>query len=358
MRVLMAAPDMLWTRSSGLRTQVVRTAEELQKLGCGVTFFTGCETIDPGRFDLAHAFSMDLAMYCKSQALRRYGLPLVFSSVMWRSPRPAWVRISVELLRRSPKLLLNDVVACRKLSESAVRILPNTEAELRWLQSAIGVPADKCAVVPNGVDEHFPQRIDLCEAFRERLGFDQFVLSVAMLGRRKNLALLAEVTGELGYPLVLIGPNCDEPTVARLKRIARRTNLVRLVGQLDNRDPLLGAAYHACRVFALPSQYETPGIAALEAALTGARVVITQVGGTQEYFGDDALYVRPGSKSSLRQAVQSAWRLGRPEDGARIRSRLLGEFSWQSVAQKTLLEYRRALGEKQSLTPATHRSAA
>ncbi len=36
--------------------------------------------------------------------------------------------------------------------------------------------------------------------------------------------------------------------------------------RLDHDDPLLASAYAAARVFALPSWFETPGLAALEAA--------------------------------------------------------------------------------------------
>jgi len=43
---------------------------------------------------------------------------------------------------------------------------------------------------------------------------------------------------------------------------------------------MLASAYAACDVFVLPSMFETPGIAALEAGLAGAKIVITKYGGT------------------------------------------------------------------------------
>ena len=46
-------------------------------------------------------------------------------------------------------------------------------------------------------------------------------------------------------------------------------------------------------MFALPSWFETPGLAALEAALAGCSVVITPFGSTREYFGDLVEYARP-----------------------------------------------------------------
>ena len=69
------------------------------------------------------------------------------------------------------------------------------------------------------------------------------------------------------------------------------------------------------------------------------RIVITEVGGTREYFGDDAVYLKPQSERSLSNALTTGWQLGRPRDADRIRQRLLSEFSWQAVADKTLRQY-------------------
>lgn len=345
MRVLIAAPDQLLTRPGGLRTQVLRTVEELQQLDCTVTLFNPWNEYRLADFDVAHCFSMNAPMYFKTRAIADYGLPIVFSSVMWRVGSSRLIRLSVELLRRLPKQLLNDVVACREMSGWARRILPNTTAEMLWLQQAIGVDIGKCAVVPNGVDDlpEAPSGAAPDWPAGEWPSRD-FVLCVAALMSRKNLVLLAETAVECGYPVVLVGPHTEPGVVAKLRAIQQRhPGMVYLPGALSQSDPRLAAACRHCRVFCLPSNYETPGIAALEAALKGARIAITEVGGTREYFGEDAQYLQPRSRTSLRTALVESWRLGRPHDPDRIRERLLREFSWRSVAEQTLQEYRRAL---------------
>ena len=50
---------------------------------------------------------------------------------------------------------------------------------------------------------------------------------------------------------------------------ARVATGVSWLGRLDHHDPLLASAYAAARVFALPSWFETPGLAALEAGPGG-----------------------------------------------------------------------------------------
>lgn len=346
MRVLVAAPDLLMTRTGGLRTQVIRTTDELKNMGCRVDFFDSSQSYRRDQYDVAHVFSMNLPTFYKAQALRSIGLPLVFSSVMWRGGRYKAIRATVELLRRSPKLLLNDVVACRLLSEQASRILPNTFQEQLWLERAIGVDGSKCAVVPNGVDDRFHMNIDRkSDRTVFPWGDDEFVLCVAALITRKNLDILADACNRLDLSLALVGPAADPAVVAKLQRHAAKSGRIHLLGQLDGDDPRLGELYRRCRVFCLPSDYETPGIAALEAALTGASIVITEVGGTREYFEDDAYYVKPRHVGDLCNALQKAWNSGRPVDTNSVRQRLLRKFSWRAVARQTFEQYQVAAGQ-------------
>jgi hypothetical protein len=60
-----------------------------------------------------------------------------------------------------------------------------------------------------------------------------------------------------------------------------------------------------------------PSIAALEAALAGCTVVITNRGSTREYFGDRALYCDPQNVASIRVALDPALELERTHELAR-----------------------------------------
>jgi glycosyltransferase involved in cell wall biosynthesis len=113
-----------------------------------------------------------------------------------------------------------------------------------------------------------------------------------------------------------------------------------LIGGLENESEMLASAYAACRVFILPSLFETPGIAALEAGLAGARIVITKFGGTQEYFRDMAIYVDPHSVESIRSGIVRALNADKTSD---LRDHIRKEYLWERVAEKTLVAYRDAL---------------
>jgi glycosyltransferase involved in cell wall biosynthesis len=123
---------------------------------------------------------------------------------------------------------------------------------------------------------------------------------------------------------------------------AKRNPRITLIDGLPNDSPMLASAYAACDTFVLPSLYETPGIAALEAGLAGAKIVITPYGGTTEYFGESAVYVEPGSVSSIRDGIRMA--LARQRDG-RLRDRIRSRYLWSSVASQTKAAYERVIAE-------------
>lgn len=123
--------------------------------------------------------------------------------------------------------------------------------------------------------------------------------------------------------LVLIGHQRDQAYARAC--LEEGGDQVIYLGALPHESPVLRAAYAACEVFCLPSTLETPGLAALEAHAAGARIAITQVGSTQEYFGNHVTYLDPNDVSSIAQSIRLAMTLepvaARPER----------DLSWQAV---------------------------
>src|SRR6185437_7691066 len=109
-----------------------------------------------------------------------------------------------------------------------------------------------------------------------------------------------------------------------LEAYQRRCGEATWIPAVDHDDPLLASAYAAARVFALPSWFETPGLAALEAALAGCAVVVTPNGCTREYFGPRVEYARPDRPAAIRAALARAWEHGPdPDLAAHVRRHFL-----------------------------------
>jgi glycosyltransferase involved in cell wall biosynthesis len=114
---------------------------------------------------------------------------------------------------------------------------------------------------------------------------------------------------------------------------------VRYLGPLDHGDDRLVSAMAACAAFVLPSTLETPGLAALEAAAAGARVVITSEGSTRDYFGPHVDYVDHRDASDIRRGIDRA--LG-GDTGQGLKAHVTARFAWPAVTQRLVEVYEAA----------------
>jgi len=277
------------------------------------------------------------------EAARRQDVPVVLSTVAWfdlasywRQPRPALERLAAcaRFLARAgcPKLPSWR----RRLYHAVDLLMPNSNAEAEQLVRYFGVPAERIHVVPNGADERFG-RADP-EPFVRLVGARDFVLMAGRIEPRKNQLGVIRAMRGTRVPTVVVGDVVPgyEWYGDECRRAAGEH--VRFVGRLDHDDPLLASAYAACGCLVLAGWYETPGLAALEAGMSGAPLVLPEGGSAREYFGRMAAYVKPGDLAGIRRAVLRALLRGRsPALAEHVRE----SFSWAAAARATLEGYRK-----------------
>ena len=110
------------------------------------------------------------------------------------------------------------------------------------------------------------------------------------------------------------------------------------LGPVKHDSPQMESLYAGCGALVLCSWFETPGLVALEAGMSGVPLVLPQGGAAREYFGDWAEYVGPKNLAAIRQAVFRAMDKGRRPELAEYVQR---NFSWQVAAQCTKGAYER-----------------
>lgn len=323
MRVLFNTYPVAFDCPGGGEIQLLRSQEALERAGVEVLRF------DPwqpqfDRADVVHFFSVVGGSACFCDHVKRRGLPLVLSPVLW---------LTTENQRTMP---LGEIGALLHLAD---RILPNSQAELDQLAAHFGLRPEKMTITYNAVDPMFASPVDP-DDFRRHFAITRpFVLNVANVEPRKNQLALARVALELGVDLVVLG-HVREPTYLAACAAAGGPSW-KYLGPVAHGGALLRAAYRACAAFVLPSLLETPGLAALEAALAGAAVVVTEVGSAREYFADLATYVNPLDPATIRQGIEAA--LARPADG-RLRQWISERFTWDRTAQQLRAAYAEVLG--------------
>lgn len=328
--------------TGGGEVQLARTVEGLMDLGLAVRpFQPWLDRVEDGR--LLHLFGMSPEGLSLARVAKARGVPVVLSTVCWYEPRalvalaPGRARAARDLAAWAARRVCPRLPGWRSsLLAMADRVLPNSEAEGRQLARLFGVDRGKVRVVPNGVAPHFAGADP--GPFRSLVGAGDFVLYAGRIEPRKNVDGLVRACGEAGLPLVVVGDAVPGHEGYADRCRAEGGDRVRWLPRLGPDDPRLASAFGAARVFALPSWFETPGLAALEAALAGCPVVITPFGCTREYFGDRVEYARPGSVREIAGALRRAWDRGR--DGATELADLVeGRNLWARVARLTAEVY-------------------
>lgn len=286
MKVLFITYPMAFHTPGGGEMQLLAYKKHLELQGVQVDLF------DPWNpnfldYDLVHFFSVIGGSVHICNFIKQLGIPLVITSSLW---------ITEETKHLYP---IDEIHHQLSLADM---IIGNSDIECDQMASVLGLPREKFATVYNGVEDIFFEPVSP-ELFRTEFGITEpFILNVGNIEPRKNqLALAKAMKAFPDMKLILIG-HVRDPKYAE-KVFAEGGDQIIHIGTLHHGSELHRSAYAACEVFCLPSTLETPGLAALEAAACGAKVVVTEVGATREYFEDSVLYCLPDDVSDIIKKV-------------------------------------------------------
>lgn len=204
---------------------------------------------------------------------------------------------------------------------------------------AHGFPAERFALVPNGVDP---------EALRAQSqpprGAAPTLVAVGRVVHVKGFDVLLHAMTRLdpGLRLVICG---EGPQRGSLRRLAARLGIegrVELPGWVE--EPRKLGLIAASTAFVHPSRFEAFGLAPLEALALGTPVIATRVGGLPELVGDAGLLVPPEDPDALAEAIRRV--IGDASLRASLQRRALERargYSWDRIADGLLGVYEEAL---------------
>jgi glycosyltransferase involved in cell wall biosynthesis len=324
----------------GGERQLQAMARELPDVGVQAGLWRPWEQ-DLTDVDCLHIFGSEPEHLPLVRAARRRGIAVVVSPIAWFDLAACW-REPWPLIRRSVacgKFLLRAAFPAmpswrRELYHAASLLLPNSQAEADQLIRFFQVEPERIRIVPNGAERRFASPDP--QPFAERVGCRDFILYAGRIEPRKNqLAFLRAMQGVV-VPVIVLGDVVPghEAYYEECRRAAG-TNVTFVAG-LPHDDALLASAYAACGCLALTSWYETPGLVAIEAAMSGTPLVLPRGGCAREYFGELAAYVSPGDLPGIRRSVLDALSAGRsPQLASLVRE----HFTWRTAAWATKEAY-------------------
>lgn len=261
-------------------------------------------------------------------AARRARVPVLFC--------PAGA-LRIQGRSRLLKRAYHQVIGRRMIDEAAALIATTRveEAEFR----AAGIPAGRIQVIPNGINTE-PHGIT-ADQFRDRhrLGSAPFILFMGRLNAIKGPDLLLDAFAALDrrfpeWHLVIAGR--DEGLAASLRQRAERTGItsrVHLVGHLDAASST--GAYRAASLLVVPSRHEAMSLVALEAAVNGTAVLLTDVCGFNEVEQSGGGRVVAATAPAIAEGLERllAVPAALPAMGDRLRAHVVASFGWPTIVQ-------------------------
>ncbi|PJJ84074.1 glycosyltransferase involved in cell wall biosynthesis [Mucilaginibacter auburnensis] len=356
MKVAFVTRLNIYKISGGDTVQIEQTAKQLRNLGVEVEMIRSVDAIDYDKYDLLHFFGIprpgDIAYHSKKSKkpfvvstihctygdyykFNRQGLGAVFAymssdTMEYFKTIARWLvgkdhRPSISYFLNGQRKTIINVL------ETANFILPNSDSEGNRLKK-LYTPSVRSISIINGINpEKFEYDAEIAKD-------DLLVICVGRIENRKNQLNLIKALNNTQYKLVLIGePSANQMDYYNRCKAAAAPNVTFL-----NRIPHdeLVSYYQRAKVHVLASWFETTGLSSLEAAAMRCNIVITEMGDTRAYFGDDAFYCLPQDPQTIRTAVDEASKAPLNEQ---LALKIIANCTWRKAAEQTLAAYKLAI---------------
>lgn len=357
MKVLFITPPLAFQNIGGGEIQMLKTKKYLEKLfKLEIAIFDVVNT-KLADYDIIHFFGSEYILFPLVKAAKGLKKKVIVSPIFFDNKHYFFYRISTLIGKRLP--FRSSILDRLELLKLADCLLPNSFLEADYLKKAFDIIPEKIHVIPNGIDvEEITDYLKNIttedeENFMKEYNINTpYFLYVARFDKRKNQLNLIKafnklITYESAVKLILIGsPNLDDMEYYNQckKEALKNEGKIIFISALKHNDKKLWIAYKCAFAHIMPSLYETPGLASLEAAFCGCRLIVTNGGATREYFKDYALYVNPNDiddiKNKMLEILKDTKTKELSKNSEMLKQEILKVYNWNNIAESTYKVYK------------------
>lgn len=278
--------------TDGIKIQAQTWGKELIRRGHIVDFINMWDNVDWKSYDIIHLFDYSEWMEDFIFWMKDVNPNIVISPIIDSIYSKSLFKI-VSMWGSRKFRLRSRYYSLRQCRDYIKMFFVRSEYERLFITQSYGVEENRTKIVPLSY-RMGSEAID----FKK----ENFCLHVSLLAdKRKNVERLIEASKKYGFNLKLAGKLRNEQEKKWLDDLISNAPQIEYLGFVTDME--LKDLYRKAKVFALPSIYEGVGMVALEAAVMGDDIVITNQGGPKEYYADLAEIVNPASVDDIGKAI-------------------------------------------------------
>lgn len=321
-------------KGDGIIMQAEIWRQELEKRGHIVDKISPWGSYNWKEYDIIHVFGLGLWNYDIIHWGSSLNPNFVFSPII-DTNTPIWKYRIATFIGSNRLRLFSQNYALRNIRNDIKLFFARTDYEANYLKKGYGIDEDKISIVPLSF------RIDYYDPMIQKEKFCLF--AGTMTQPRKNIPNLILAAKKYGFKLILVGNKGNTQSEVKLRTLIGDAQNIEIKGFVSDEE--LISLYNHAKVFALPSLNEGVGLVALEAAIHGCNIVITNLGGPKEYYKDGtAQIVNPYSVDDIGKGIMQA--LDDNTSQPRLREYLIKKYNVSRCTDLLIQSYQKVIDSK------------
>ncbi len=175
-----------------------------------------------------------------------------------------------------------------------------SQAEMNRIMAIVDIPAKKVVQCKSVADMSYLKPSSRA-LFSELYGIHRYALWIGLIEPRRNQLSLIEPLRNYNIPLVLVGKYRDRDYYEECRRVGGDD--VIFIDSLPQRSEIVRSAFQNS-LFYVELSLEPAGLSALEAGLSGCKMLLSDSDWSREHFLDYAEYAIPTSTKDISAGIE------------------------------------------------------